>query len=297
MQKRLPQSAGDALATYLGVTDPRYLLLIHRIVSADNVHDVRDVLVANGIPLAAEEAVEDEVQGPTNDMYTATQPQVQLEAQLPTHIRETSSQPSTETTALPASTEADTGNVYDGKNGRISRRGGRDARTMQTPLPSSRRRASTNMVKHSNCSEHQLNGRRPSHPISEHSSQTHRWRFSGYPSCRYRTEPGPQEWPGRRIPCIQGVARCAWNRVLQGQLDERASTPCLSTLKEWRPKDDTTFYADFTFVDEYGNLTEWLRGQGVIDDEFDVGLRPIRYHIEVKSTARHEKELYHMSDW
>ena len=68
-------------------------------------------------------------------------------------------------------------------------------------------------------------------------------------------------------------------------------------FKEWRPADDTTFYAYFTFIDKKGVLTDWLRSRNACDLDGTVRGYSIRYNIEVKATTRHVNEPFYMSDW
>ena len=67
-------------------------------------------------------------------------------------------------------------------------------------------------------------------------------------------------------------------------------------LGEWVPPDETTFFADFTFLDDGGVFRNWI--SGVIGG--DTGFwpdKPIRINLEVKSTGGSLHDQFHMSDW
>ena len=64
--------------------------------------------------------------------------------------------------------------------------------------------------------------------------------------------------------------------------------------KRWIPADPTTLYSDFTVSDEYGKLARWMVENDiqVADDWLGASLR---YHIEVKSTAKTVDDPFFMS--
>jgi hypothetical protein len=64
--------------------------------------------------------------------------------------------------------------------------------------------------------------------------------------------------------------------------------------KRWVPEDQTTLYSDFTVSDEHGTLTSWMIENDVSVPNDWLGAK-LRYHIEVKSTAKTIDDPFFMS--
>ena len=283
----LPPSTGDSPGNYLCVTSFEHLHLIGHILMAYSQRDIRDLLVSRGVAVDSNEDEDEEPEPPTNDSFEASQVQHQPQTE-PNPIAVETSLPLRRSESVPV-VEA-VSSRGGGRGGRGRGRGARDIASSSRPAPSS---------SHSPDPAAGVTATAPQSNGIPHSSGPRR---TDGASRAVEITAAQRQDPKTGIEGELKVYSMLKN-VLGDEFTEENWTSELRHLvvpkfKEWKPKDNTTFYADFTFVDKYSNLTEWLKLQETIEASVSAGAgQVVRYHVEVKATNGKAEDPYHMSDW
>ena len=271
---RLPPSAKDLLSHYLGLTTDKDILLVDNVFTAYDVDDVRDHLVKHEISITADETELAADHGATKAIFKGLS--------------------SMGTVAFTPMQGADRR-----PNGSQSRQSGSGA------LASGFSRLGLGEVSHAASPTSSF--ARPRRPPG------------GHPHNTTRSVPISSRGP-HRTNCTGRLAEASSDttdsdarikgELLVYELLKEAMPEMITAnnwtselrhlgkpeLGEWIPPDDTTFFADFTIIDDGGTLRQWLANEWNID----LGTwadKLIRFNLEVKSTKGDWDAPFHMSDW